>query len=160
MIHHVSISAHEPERVARVLAELMDGFVLPFPPSPGAFMAVARDGHGTGVEVHPAGTVLDPEGDAQGRFARVPAASALAPFHIALSTPRSPQEVAAIARREGWRCAEFGRGGDFEVIELWLEDRLLVELLPPALAARYLAFAAQLSAAADPGALMASHALA
>ena len=31
MIHHISISARDPEHVAAVLAELMDGRVFPFP---------------------------------------------------------------------------------------------------------------------------------
>jgi hypothetical protein len=154
MIHHISISANEPRRVAGVLAELMGGMVVAFPPNPGSFMALARDGHGTGVEVHPAGTVLDPEGY---RFGRAEPSSPLSVVHMALSVPCGPEAVEAIARREGWRCELFDRGGDFGVIELWLENRLLVEVLTPALAARYLAFAAQLEASAAPDALMASH---
>ena len=43
MIHHVSIAAREPQRVAEVLAELMNGKCFPFGPLEGAFMAVSGD---------------------------------------------------------------------------------------------------------------------
>ena len=44
MIHHVSIPARDPGRVARVLAELMAGRAFPFAgPLPGAHMAVSGD---------------------------------------------------------------------------------------------------------------------
>ncbi len=42
MIHHVSIPAREPQRVAEVLAELMNGRCIPFGPLEGAFMAAMR----------------------------------------------------------------------------------------------------------------------
>jgi hypothetical protein len=40
MIHHVSIPAREPRRVAEVLAELMGGSCHPFGPLEGAFFVV------------------------------------------------------------------------------------------------------------------------
>ena len=51
MIHHVSIPAHEPQRVAEVLAELMGGKSYAFGPLEGAFMAASGDAHGTMIEV-------------------------------------------------------------------------------------------------------------
>ena len=52
MIHHVSISAHDPKHVAEVLAELMGGRAYPFPGGIArSFMAVSEDGHGTLIEV-------------------------------------------------------------------------------------------------------------
>ncbi len=157
MIHHISIAAQDPQRVAGVLAELMGGFVIPFPPNPGAFLAVARDSHGTGVEVHPQDTVLelgDAHGASFGRRAPVAATSAV---HMALSVEIEEAQVRAIAEREGWTCRFCSRGGDFDVIELWLEDSFMVEVLPPALAARYLAFTNRVVSAPAPSALMASH---
>jgi hypothetical protein len=35
MINHISIAVHNPEKVANVLAEIWNGFVIPFPPAPG-----------------------------------------------------------------------------------------------------------------------------
>lgn len=50
MIHYVSIPAREPQRGAEVLAELMHGKCLPFPPLEGAFMAASDDANGTMIE--------------------------------------------------------------------------------------------------------------
>ena len=63
MIHHLSIAAREPRQAAEVLAELMGGTAVPFPPNPGSFFALQLDQHGSGVEVYPAGTHLEPNGD-------------------------------------------------------------------------------------------------
>jgi hypothetical protein len=43
MIHHLSIAARDPRRVASVLAEIMGGRALPFPPTPGSFFALQLD---------------------------------------------------------------------------------------------------------------------
>lgn len=49
MIHHVSIPARDPEHVARVLAELFQGYAGPFiGPMPGAWAVYQEDGFGTG----------------------------------------------------------------------------------------------------------------
>src|SRR5579863_7978999 len=65
MIHHLSIAAHDPKHAADVLAEIMGGKAVPFPPHPGSFFALQLDEYGSGVEVYPAGTELQP-GDATG----------------------------------------------------------------------------------------------
>ena len=68
MIHHLSIAARDPKHVADVLAELMGGTATPFPPHPGSYFAIQLDEHGSGVEVYPAGTELQPGGAAGGHF--------------------------------------------------------------------------------------------
>ena len=60
MIHHLSIAAREPKMTADVLAALMGSTAVPFPPNPGSFFALQLDEHGSGVEVYPAGTELQP----------------------------------------------------------------------------------------------------
>src|SRR5277367_401964 len=60
MLIHASIPADEPERVARVIAELWRGTCAPFPPVPGVFIARADDERGTQVEVGPRGRVGAP----------------------------------------------------------------------------------------------------
>lgn len=158
MIYHLSIAAHHPKRVAEVFAELLDGISLPFPPAPGAYLALTRDGHGTAVEVYPADVVLAPNGLEGARFDHTGRDEGLTPVHFALSVDVDVADVEAIARREDWMIEVCSRGGDFDVIELWVENRFLVELLPPAFAARYLAFAERVASANAPSALMASHA--
>jgi hypothetical protein len=157
MIHHISMAARDPGRVAGVLAELLGGFAMPFPPNPGSFIAIGRDGKGTGVEVHPQGTVLQP-GDARGaRFGALETPPAYSPVHMALSVDLEEAEVRAIAKREGWTCHHCDRGPDFDLLEVWVENQFLVEVLTPAMAQRYLAFANRIAAARDPDSLMATH---
>ena len=122
MIHHLSIAARDPEHVAGVLAELMGGRAVPFPPNPGSFFALQLDEHGSGVEVYPAGTELHPGGSDGGGFVKRPAAErGFGPTHFALSVATDADAVEAIAQREGWQCHNCNRG-PFHVIEVWVEN--------------------------------------
>jgi hypothetical protein len=139
MIHHLSIAARNPKHVAGVLAELMGGKAVPFPPNPGSFFALQLDEHGSGVEVYPAGTELQPGGSDGGGFVKKPEARGFGPTHFALSVATDAGKVDAIAAREGWQCFRCNRG-PFHVIEVWVENETMVEILPPEYAAEYLAF--------------------
>src|SRR6266567_9547640 len=140
MIHHLSIAARDPKHVAGVLAEFMGGVAVPFPPNPGSFFALQLDEHGSGVEVYPAGTQLQPGGSDGGGFVKKPAAErGYGATHFALSVAAEADAVEAIANLEGWHCFRCNRG-PFHVIEVWLENESMVEILPPELAAEYLAF--------------------
>jgi hypothetical protein len=139
MIHHISIPAKDPRRVAEVIAELWQTRALPFPPVAGAYIVIADDGRGTAIEVSPLGTELLPgEGEAEGRARMNDGASPYTATHAALSVPLSRERVREIAEREGWHTGTFVRGGVFEVIEFWVEGRLLLELLAPDMTQRYL----------------------
>jgi hypothetical protein len=141
MIHHISVAAKDPLRVARVIAELWQTEALPFPPVPGSYIVIADDEHGTAIEVTPLGTEIVPgEGDAEARSRANADASPFTATHAAISVPLSTERVKEIAAREGWRAGTFERGGAFQVVEFWVEDRLLLELLPPEMAQRYLDF--------------------
>ncbi|HZU91106.1 MAG TPA: hypothetical protein VE993_17775 [Stellaceae bacterium] len=140
MIHHLSIAARDPQHVAQVLAELMGGAAVPFPPNPGSFFALQLDEHGSGVEVYPAGTELRPGGSDGGSFVKQPGRErGYGPTHFALSVATDADTVEAIARREGWQCFRCNRG-PFHVIEVWVENESMVEILPPEFAREYLAF--------------------
>ena len=140
MIHHLSIAARDPQHVAGVLAELMGGQAVPFPPNPGSFFALQLDEHGSGVEVYPAGTELKPGGAEGGTFIRNPErGDGYRSTHFALSVNTDATTVERIAAREGWNCFNCNRG-PFHVIEVWLENQWMVEILPPEYAAEYLAF--------------------
>jgi hypothetical protein len=146
MIHHVSIPAREPQHVAEVLAELMNGKCVPMRPLEGAFLAVSGDANGTLIEVYPERTTINiPDRDDQAVFAENPVPPQTWPFHVLLSVPREAEEVERIGAREGWRAKTFGRGMQghkpfFHVIEFWLENRLLIEVATPAMAQEYLDF--------------------
>lgn len=140
MIHHISIAAKDPQHVASILAQLWQTTAMPFPPFPGAFMVIADDGHGTAIEVGPLGLELIPgtTDDEQVQGIINEAASPYTATHAALSIPLSEAEVKRIAAREGWRVETYDRGGIFQVIEFWVENRFLIELLTPAMVSRYL----------------------
>jgi hypothetical protein len=139
MIHHLSIAAHDPKHAAGVLAELMGGKAVPFPPNPGSFFALQLDDHGSGVEVYPAGTELEPNGTVGGHFVKHPEGSGYGSTHFALSVATDAAKVEEIAHRAGWNCFVCNRG-PFHVIEVWVENQTMVEILPPEFASEYLAF--------------------
>ncbi|NJL42060.1 MAG: hypothetical protein HC840_15025 [Leptolyngbyaceae cyanobacterium RM2_2_4] len=141
MIHHISIAVSNPLHVAQVLAELWQGEVAPFPAHEGSYMVLPLDVHGTLIELLPRGTELVPgrENEAT-QFENNLNPSAYTATHAAISVPVSEEEIRAIAQRESWRVVRCDREGYFEVIELWVENHLLIELLPPAIAPRYLSF--------------------
>ena len=144
MIYHVSISAKDPRHVADVLAELMGGRAYPFPGSVAdSFMAVSGDEHGTLVEVYPEGVTLVPgQGGDQVAAARQDSPPAGWPFHFLLSVPADRATIERIGAREGWRTQFLARGRAdrpfFHVIEFWIENRLMVELVTAEMAAPYL----------------------
>lgn len=141
MLHHLSISADNPARVAHVLAELCNGKAAPFPPHPGSFMAIAMDEYGTMIEVYPTETELMPGfGAEQVTFSSNAFASPFTATHLALSVPLSQEQIEHIAAREGWRAVRCNRDGFFDVIEFWVENKLMVELLTPQMAAKYVEF--------------------
>jgi hypothetical protein len=134
MIHHVSISARNPEHVAKVLGELLGGYVGPFiGPFPGAWVVYAEDAHGTGIEVYPAETVVVPgAGDEQagGEQRDIGPYSA---FHALVSVKADRATIERIGAREGWRTRHFWRGPSpqmrlFELYEMWIENRVMLEL--------------------------------
>lgn len=153
MINHISIAVHNPEKVANVLAELWNGFVLPFPPAPNSFIVLANDGKGSGVEVTPFDTVLVPgEGlpseenfdtttpteEYEAKFVKSDFPPQYVATHLNISTQLSEAEVKAIAKREGWRVLTCNRDrGLFQLIEIWIEDRFMLEVMTPEQTARY-----------------------
>jgi hypothetical protein len=144
MIHHVSISARDPQHVADVLAELMSGKSAPFPGGiANSFMAISGDANGTMIEVYPETVTLEPgQGDQQVQ-AGVTRDPGYAPFHLLLSVPLAQADVQRIGDREGWRTRRFGRGAPgqkplFDVIEVWVENRIMIEVATPDMVSAYL----------------------
>lgn len=137
MIHHFSIPAHDPARVAQVLADLLGGRAYRFPgPLPGAAMAVSGDRHGTMIEIYPETAVMAPgEGEAPVAYRNAPADRSPAGFHVLLSVPHDRAAIERIGAAAGWRTRFFSRAAPglppvFHVVEVWVENRLLLEVVP------------------------------
>ncbi len=155
MINHISIGVHNPEKVADVLAELWNGYAMPFPVAHKSFIVFADDGRGTGVEVTPIDTILVPgEGlppeenfsvatpteEYEGKFVQSKLSPQFVATHLNINTPLSEAEVKEIAQREGWRCFVANRGGGlFQLIEVWAENRFMLEVMTPEMTERYVA---------------------
>ncbi len=140
MIFHASIPADDPERVARVLGELLGGGYSPFHVGRQSFMARggADDEYGTGIEVYPRDEVMLP-GERDGEMVRMGHADnppRYGAFHLAVGTRLSKDEIIAIGKREGWRAVHCDRGA-FDLVEFWLEDSLMIEFLDPKMQVRY-----------------------
>jgi hypothetical protein len=147
MIHHISIPARDPLLVGHVLAEITGGRVFRFPgPLPGATIVVSGDEHGTAIEVYPEHAVLEPgtDDDEAVRFVDSPDQAGFSSFHALLTVPLTRAQIERIGSREGWRTKLLNRGGPgrpplFQVIELWVENRIMLELAPTDLIEPYLA---------------------
>ena len=139
MLFHASISAADPQRAATVIAELWRGEALPFPPvGRESWVAFAGDARNTAIEVYRRGVELFP-GDSGAVGVANPHEFRATPTHLAIATDLDPEAVQAIGAREGWLTRQCNRGGAFDVIELWIEDTVLLEVLTPAMQRDYLA---------------------
>ena len=151
MLNHISIAVNDPEKVAGILSELWGGMVIPFPPAPDSFIVLANDGKGSAVEVTPAGTVLvpgeglPPEDDLnaetsefEARFVKSDFVPRYVATHLNISTEKSIEEIRAIGQREGWRTFVANRDhGLFQLVEMWVEDNFMLEVMTPQQTARY-----------------------
>jgi hypothetical protein len=172
MIAHISIPAHDPRAAAEVFGRIIDGEVMPFPVVEGAWVAIARDGSGLGVEVVPAASAHHPgDGLPDGRVSDGPfvmpwetqirqdgAPQDASGFHVAITTKLSVDDLLAIGAEKRWRAVHCDRGGVFDLVELWIDNRFLVEVLPPKGSERYHAFytpevAGKMFAGPPPGAV-------
>lgn len=142
MIHHFSFAAVEPKRAAEVIAELWGGKAMPFPPvAEGSWVAIAGDERGTTIEIYPHGAELFPvDGDADAHAVMRPDASRHVATHAAIASPLSAEEIQALATREGWLSKYRKRGGRFGVIEFWVENAFLLEVLTPEMQREYTDF--------------------
>ena len=139
MIFHASMAAQDPERAAKVIAELWGGEALPFLPTRnGSWMALAGDDRNTAMEIYPYGTVLSSESPTSVAPAPVKTQTELTSSHFAIGTKLTAEEVMAIGEREGWCTRKLHRHLNFDVVELWVENHVLLEVLTEEMQADYL----------------------
>jgi hypothetical protein len=136
VIFHFSIAADDPKRTATMLAELWRGEAFPFPMvAEGSWVAHAGDDRRSTIEVYPRDLAFYPA-DGQGEERREPV-SRHGPFHAAVATPLSIEQVLEIGRRYGCHTSLCHRGPFFRVIEFWVDDCLMLEMLTPEMQAEY-----------------------
>lgn len=138
MIVHVSLPADDCALVARVLAELLDGGALPFPPGGPTTWNVWSRANDCQIVVLPRGQVMV-AGPCEQVWAQRPRdpADRASESHCAIAGPRPASEVVALATAVGWVARVCDRGGFFTAVEVWVENAYLVELLDPDQLAAY-----------------------
>src|SRR4051794_19108231 len=118
-----------------MLAELWRGEAFCFPMvGTGSWVAHAGDDRRSTIEVYPRDLAFYPaEGQGEQRSESV---SRHGPFHAAVATPLSIAEVEDIGRRYGCHTVLCQRG-PFRVIEYWVDNALMLEMLTPEMQAEY-----------------------
>jgi hypothetical protein len=138
MIHHISIDARNPLRVASVLAEILNAKVYQFL-IPGSYTVMPFDKYGTAIVVFQQGNVWTQDIDEKPAQVIQSTSPDLVAVHAAISVPTSQQQIEAVARREGWHFLTRKQGdAPFSVVEFWVENRILFEFLPPEFEIQYL----------------------
>ena len=141
MIHHVSIPVTDTRHVIEVLQDLLGGVITEFGPYPDSWILWTGDEHGTAIEVYPVGTEMYPPSDAgQALFRRAEHPSPFVATHATVSLDRTVQEIRDIAAAQGWRAVQLPRG-PFDVVEFWIENHVMLELMTPDMEAAYRAAA-------------------
>jgi hypothetical protein len=137
LIAHVSMPADDCERVACVLAELMQGGALRFEPGgPNAWTAWSKE-NDLQIVVTPRGHFMIAGPKEMIWIEREKPREPASETHFALCVELPAEQVVAIAQREGWQARVCDRGGFFHVVELWIENAYLVEVLDPSFTAAY-----------------------
>jgi hypothetical protein len=135
-IAHASIPADDPRRAAEVLAEILGGEAMPFPPAgPDAWMAWSGDGQ-IDLEISRRGLAVT-YGETEGEWRPDGVTRRLSEVHLAIAVDRPAAEVIAIAERAGWPARHCDRGGVFQLTEVWVEGVFMIEMLDPAQTAHY-----------------------
>jgi hypothetical protein len=134
---HASIPADDPKLVSEVLAEMMGGEALPFPPA-GPLGRMAWSGDGSiSLEIVPRGNLIHC-GEHGGDWRAVENPQRLSEVHLAIGVDRPAAEIVAIAEKAGWPARVCARGGGFfELVEVWVEGAFMLEMFDPAQAAHY-----------------------
>ena len=131
---HLSINASEPRRVAWFLPSAR-WRAMPSPPFPQCWIAFAAQDDGTAIEVYPNSYVLL-EGEDHVEYDIRERDNAATFVHAAIATRLPKQEIASLAHQEKWTARECDRG-PFSCVEVWIENRLLIEVLDPGMQRDY-----------------------
>lgn len=139
MLYHISINAHDTDRVANAMAEIFEGTVVhaPAPPfHPESRFVCCWDERGTMMEVGPMGWTMRPGQIEEAAMVMEDGMNEVSGFHGLFLAKVSEERILEIAAREGWRAARVDNG-PFFVINVWLENRQLLEFTTPELYPAY-----------------------
>jgi catechol 2,3-dioxygenase-like lactoylglutathione lyase family enzyme len=129
-IHHFTIPAKDPARVAGVLAELLGARVIPLPHPEGTLLVYAGDTDGSCIEVWPAAT-RSAVGEKELMQRDLPLPEAWPHHAYVTSDVSDPERVLAVFEREGWRADRVQNGppqAGFSLVRGWIENHTSIEI--------------------------------
>ena len=137
MIYHAAVPANDPKSAAEALARIMGGEAMPFLVVPNSWIAWSGDGV-TELEIVPRGRGFA-RADGGKEPSWVPGHEGLTAsgWHVAIGTDLAAEDVVRIAREAGWPAQICDRAGFFDIVEVWVDDCGLVEVLDPNMQKRY-----------------------
>jgi catechol 2,3-dioxygenase-like lactoylglutathione lyase family enzyme len=129
-IHHFTVPAHDPKRVADVLAECLGARVVPMPHPHGSLLVYADDTDGSAIEVWPAAT-RGVVGGQDLELSNLPLPEAW-PHHAYVTTDDSSVDaILAVFAREGWKAEHVYNGppnAGFSLVRAWIENHTPIEI--------------------------------
>jgi catechol 2,3-dioxygenase-like lactoylglutathione lyase family enzyme len=129
-IHHFTVPAHDPKRVADLLAELLGARVVPMRHPHGSLLVYAGDTDGSAIEVWPAATrgVI---GGQELALSNLPLPEAW-PHHAYVTTDASDADtILAAFAHEGWKAERVYNGppnAGFGLVRAWIENHTPIEI--------------------------------
>lgn len=129
-IHHFTIPARDPERVARVLAELLGARVIPLPHPQGNLLVYAGDADGSAIEVWPAATRI-PVGQHEPAARDLPLPEDWPHHAYVTSDAADADRILTTFAREGWKAERVYNGppsAGFGLVRGWLENQTCIEI--------------------------------
>ena len=149
-IHHFTVPAHDPARVASVLAEILGARVVPLPHPQGTLLVFAGDRDGSAIEVWPANLRVDPAArDLAPRDLPLPEAW---PHHAFVTSEACDTEtILAVFAREGWHAERVHNGppgAGFSLVRGFIENHTGIELGGSDMRAEYEGFFPKMGGAA------------
>lgn len=128
-IHHFTVPAREPARVAAVLAELLGARVVPLPHPEGTLLVTDADG--TAIEVWPAATRVDGSERALALRPELPLPDAWPHHAYVTSDACDSDQILAVFAREGWWAEKVRNGSPqagFSLVRGRIENHTQIEL--------------------------------
>ncbi|HXC53026.1 MAG TPA: hypothetical protein VN634_19220 [Candidatus Limnocylindrales bacterium] len=129
-IHHFTVPAHDPKRVASVLAEVLGARVVPMPHPHGSLLVYAGDSDGSAIEIWPAET-RGGVGSGRLELSNLPLPEAW-PHHGYVTTDACDADaILAAFAREGWRADLVHNGppgAGFSLVRAWIENHATIEI--------------------------------
>lgn len=130
-IHHFTVPARDPVKVASVLAELLGGRVVPLPHPEGTLLVYAGDPDGSAIEVWPAATRISENHRelAQRYELALPEAW---PHHAYVTSDACDTDtILSVFAREGWWAEKVHNGpahAGFSLVRGRIENHAGIEL--------------------------------